>query len=162
MVISNHIRPPELIIQQTVEYIKDLARAKPPFGDWLYKFEDRFGDIEENLLGLEYVSADSAYLLQPQKDGTYAPVIHNIRPGQLVTALERGFLPVAHSVFTAALETKEQGRMNSGESGEQSESHVLAEPKKRKPRPFKCDLCTASTTTQRKLNYHVTKKHGGS
>jgi hypothetical protein len=139
-----------------------MARAKGSFGDWMLDFENRFGDIESNLLGLEYVSADSAYLLQPQKDGTYAPVIHNIRPGQLVTALERGFLPLAHSVYMAALETVEQERMNSGESGEQSESHVLEEPKKRKPRPFKCEQCGTGLTTQRKLNSHIDKKHGGS
>ena len=162
MVISNHIKPPELIIQATAEALRDYARAKPLFGDWLNDFQDRFGDIEDNLLGLEYVSSDSAYLLQPQKDGTYAPVIHNIRHGQLVTALERGFLPLAHSVYMAALETVEQGRMNSGESGEQAGSHVLEEPKKRKPRPFKCEQCGTSVTTQRKLNSHVSKKHGGS
>jgi len=162
VVISNHTKPPELIIQAIAEALRDYARARPLFGDWLDDFQDRFGDIEDNLLGLEYVSADSAYLLQPQKDGTYAPVIHNIRHGQLVTALERGFLPLARAVFEAALETKEQERMNSGERDEQSESHVLEEPKKRKPRPFKCEQCGTSVTTQRKLNSHVVKKHGGS
>ena len=114
---------------------------------------------ESNLKGLDYVSPDSAYLLQPQKDGTYEPVIHNINPGQLVTALERGFLPLARAVFEAALETKEQERMNSGERDEQSESHVSP---KGKPRPFKCEQCGTRLTTSRKLNSHIDKKHGGS
>lgn len=164
MVTSNHARPPDLIIESWVAALRNRARGVPPFGRLFEELERRFGDIEENLKGLEYVSADTAYLLQPQKDGTYAPVAHNILPGQLVTALERGFIPVAHAVYMAALETKEHDRMNSGERGEQAESHVLAEPKKRnvKPRPFKCEHCGTSLTNQRKLNSHVTRKHGGS
>ena len=162
MVISNHTKPPSLIIESLAASLRDRARASTSFGVVFENLERRFGDIESNLKGLDYVSPDSAYLLQPQKDGTYEPVIHNINPGQLVTALERGFLPLARAVFETALETKEQERMNSGERDEQPESHVLEEPKKRKPRPFKCEQCGTSVTTQRKLNSHIDKKHGGS
>ena len=162
MVISNHLRPPELVIEGMAAAVKDRGRAVASFGEIIDEFEHRFGDIEENLKRLDYVSADSAYLLQPQGDGTYQPVIHNIRPGQLVTALERGRLPLAHSVYMAALETAEKQRKNSGERGEQAGSHVSKEPKKARPRPFKCELCGTSLTTKRKLNNHVQKKHGGS
>ena len=159
MVISNHTKPPSLIIESLAAYLRDRARASASFGVIFENLERRFGDIESNLNGLDYVSPDSAYLLQPQKDGTYEPVIHNINPGQLVTALERGFLPLAHAVYLAAVETKEQERMNSGERDEQSESHVSP---KGKPRPFKCEQCGTSLTTKRKLNGHIDKKHGGS
>jgi hypothetical protein len=162
VVISNHLKPPELVITGMAAALRDRGRAVASFSEIIDEFERRFGDIEENLNRLDYVSADSAYLLQPQSDGTYQPVIHNIRFGQLVTALERGHLPLAHSVYMAALETANKKRMNSGERGEQAESHVLEEPKKRKPRPFKCEQCGTSVTTQRKLNGHIDKKHGGS
>jgi len=158
VVISNHTKPPSLIIESLAASLRDRARASASFGVVFENLESRFGDIESNLKGLDYVSPDSAYLLQPQKDGTYEPVIHNINPGQLVTALERGFLPLARAVFEAALETKEQERMNSGERDEQSESHVFP---KGKPRPFKCEQCGTRLTTSRKLNSHIDKKHGG-
>ena len=162
MVIPNHIRPPELMLEQAAASLRDRARALPKFAEILDEFERRFGDIEACLKRLDFVSTDSAYLLQPQggeKAGTYEPVIHNIRPGQLSTALERGFLPLALADYNSAIETAE-GRMNSGERGEPLEVGSL-EDAPRKPRPFKCETCGTSLTTKRRLNNHVEQKHGG-
>jgi len=161
VVISNHARPSELVLEQAADSIRDKARSLSSFAEILNEFERRFGDLEGNLKGLDFVSADSAYLLQPQKDGSYSPVVRNIRPGQLATALERGFLPLAHDVYLTALETSED-RMNSGKSGDETQAGSQSEQKTAKARPFKCDQCGTSTTTKRRLNSHVAKKHGGS
>jgi len=101
--------------------IRQRARANASFAEVLDKFESRFGDIEEALNKLDFVSADSAYLLHPQKDGTYSPVIHNVRPGQLATALERGFLPLALKDYESAIEASED-RKNLGKRGKQAGS----------------------------------------
>jgi len=159
VVISNHVRPPELMLEQATAAIRDKARGNAKFAEILDGFERRFGDLEDNLKRLDFVSADSAYLLQPQKDGSYEPVVRNIRPGQLATALERGFLPLAHAVYMAALETLEV-RKNSSESDDETQAGSQAY--KPKARPFKCDQCGTSTTTKRRLNTHVENKHGGS
>ena len=156
MVISNHLRPPELMLEATAAYLRDKSRAFPAFAEITKEIERRFGDIEDLLKRLDFVSVDSAYLLQPQKDGTYQPVVHNIRPGQLATALERGFLPLALAYYNSAIETKDQVRMNSGERGQ------LEAGSQRKPRPFKCETCGTPLTTKRRLNNHMNNKHGGS
>ena len=166
MVISNHLVPPEIMLEQAAAALRDKSRGSLAFAEILSEFERRFGDIEVCLKRLDFVSTDSAYLLQPQKDGTYKPVIHNIRPGQLATALERGFLPLALADFRSAIETKEQGRTDSGERGSQVESQIVEttmkviDDPKVKPRPFRCEICKTSTTTKRRLNTHVQKKHG--
>jgi len=108
--------------------IRQHARADANFAKVLDKVEGRFGDIEEALKNLDFVSADSAYLLHPQKDGTYSPVIHNVRPGQLVTALERGFLPLALKDYESAIEASED-RKNLGKRGKQAGS-LKTQPKK--------------------------------
>jgi hypothetical protein len=114
-------RPPELILGAWAMDIRQRARANASFAEVLDKFESRFGDIEEALNKLDFVSADSAYLLHPQKDGTYSPVIHNVRPGQLATALERGFLPLALKDYESAIEASED-RKNLGKRGKQAGS----------------------------------------
>ena len=68
-------RPPELILEAWAIETRQRARADANFAKVLDKFEGRFGDIKEALKNLDFVSADSAYLLHPQKDGTYLPVI---------------------------------------------------------------------------------------
>ena len=108
--------------------IRQHARADANFAKVLDKVEGRFGDIEEALKNLDFVSADSAYLLHPQKDGTYSPLIHNVRPGQLVTALERGFLPLALKDYESAIEASED-RKNLGKRGKQAGS-LKTQPKK--------------------------------
>ena len=108
--------------------IRQRARANASFAEVLDKFESRFGDIEEALNKLDFVSADSAYLLHPQKDGTYSPVIHNVRPGQLATALERGFLPLALKDYESAIEASED-RKNLGKWGKLAGSRKT-QPKK--------------------------------
>ena len=167
MVISNHAQPPELMLLQAAESLRDKARSNGSFAEILGEFEGRFGDIEGNLKQLDFVSADSAYLFQPQKDCSYEPVVRNIRPGQLATALERGFLPLAHSVYLTALETVEE-RMNSGESDDETQAESQSSDEedvgktKSKVRPFKCKQCGTNTTTKRRLNSHIKNKHGGS
>ena len=156
MVISNHIRPPDLMMEAAAAYMRDKSRVSPAFAEIINEIERRFGDIEDLFKRLDFVSVDSAYLLQPQKDGTYEPVVHNIRHGQLATALERGFLPLALADYKLAIETKEQVRMNSGERS------MLPVGSQRKPRPFKCEECGTSLTSKRRLNSHMNKKHGGS
>jgi hypothetical protein len=121
-------RPPELILEAWAMDIRQHARADANFAKVLDKVEGRFGDIEEALKNLDFVSADSAYLLHPQKDGTYSPVIHNVRPGQLVTALERGFLPLALKDYESAIEASED-RKNLGKRGKQAGS-LKTQPKK--------------------------------
>jgi len=146
------------MLEQATASIRDKARGNAKFAEILGEFERRFGDLEGNLKRLDFVSADSAYLLQPQKDGSYEPVVRNIRPGQLATALERGFLPLAHAVYMSALETLEV-RKNSSESDD--ETQAGSQTSKPKARPFKCDQCGTSTTTKRRLNTHVENKHSG-
>ena len=101
-------RPSELLLKQRAIDIRQRARADANFAAVLDKFESRFGGIEETLNRLDFVSSDFAYLLQPQKDGTYEPVIHNVCPGQLGTALERGFLPLALKDYESAIEASEE------------------------------------------------------
>ena len=113
--------PPELILEQWAIEVRQRARANANFAEVLDKFQSRFGDIEEALNKLTFVSGDSAYILHPQKDGTYSPVIHNVRPGQLATALERGFLPLALKDYESAIEAS-KGRKNLGKRGEQAGS----------------------------------------
>jgi len=161
---NNHSKPPMEVMKAAAESLRDLSRSSSSFKVILDDIEGRFGDIEAALLKLDFVSADSAYLLQPQKDGTYQPVVRNVRPGQLATALERGFLPVALSTFEEAQAASED-RTNSGESEvSQAESQPSGERqvRKRKPRPFKCSQCPTSTTSERRLNIHISKKHGDS
>ena len=121
-------RPPDLILEAWAIETRQRARSNANFAEVLDKFEGRFGDIKEALKSLDFVSADSAYLLHPQKDGTYLPVIHNVRPGQLATALERGFLPLALKDYESAIEASEE-RKNLGKRGKQAGSRK-AQPKK--------------------------------
>ena len=121
-------RPPERILEAWAIETRHRARADANIAKVLDKFEGRFGDIKEALKNLDFVSADSAYLLHPQKDGTYLPVIHNVRPGQLATALERGFLPLALKDYESAIEASEE-RKNLGKRGKQAGSRK-AQPKK--------------------------------
>ena len=114
-------RPPDLILEAWAIETRQRARSNANFAEVLDKFEGRFGDIKEALKNLDFVSADSAYLLHPQKDGTYLPVIHNVRPGQLATALERGFLPLALKDYESAIEASEE-RKNLGKRGKQAGS----------------------------------------
>ena len=62
MVISNHAQPPELMLLQAAESLRDKARSNGSFAEILGEFEGRFGDIEGNLKQLDFVSADYAYL----------------------------------------------------------------------------------------------------
>ena len=121
-------RPPDLILEAWAMDIRQHARADANFAKVLDKVEGRFGDIGEALKNLDFVSADSAYLLHPQKDGTYSPLIHNVRPGQLATALERGFLPLALKDYESAIEASEE-RKNLGKRGKQAGSRKT-QPKK--------------------------------
>ena len=121
-------RPPDLILEAWAIETRQRARSNANFAEVLDKFEGRFGDIKEALKNLDFVSADSAYLLHPQKDGTYLPVIHNVRPGQLATALERGFLPLALKDYESAIEASEE-RKNLGKRGKQAGSRKT-QPKK--------------------------------
>ena len=121
-------RPPDLILEAWAIETRQRARSNANFAEVLDKFEGRFGDIKEALKSLDFVSADSAYLLHPQKDGTYLPVIHNVRPGQLATALERGFLPLALKDYESAIEASEE-RKTLGKRGKQAGSRKT-QPKK--------------------------------
>ena len=121
-------RPPDLILEAWAIETRQRARSDARFAEVLDKFEGRFGDIKEALKSLDFVSADSAYLLHPQKDGTYLPVIHNVRPGQLATALERGFLPLALKDYESAIEAAEE-RKNLGKRGKQAGARKT-QPKK--------------------------------
>ncbi len=121
-------RPPELILEAWAIEVRQRARSDANFAKVLDKFEGRFGNIKDALNNLDFVSADSAYLLHPQKDGTYVPVIHNVRPGQLATALERGFLPLALKDYESAIEASEE-RKNLGKRGKQVKSQK-GRPKK--------------------------------
>ena len=121
-------RPPDLILEAWAIETRQRARSNANFAEVLDKFEGRFGDIKEALKSLDFVSADSAYLLHPQKDGTYFPVLHNVRPGQLATALERGFLPLALKDYESAIEASEE-RKNLGKRGKQAGSSK-SQPKK--------------------------------
>ena len=121
-------RPPDLILEAWAIETRQRARSNANFAEVLDKFEGRFGDIKEALKSLDFVSADSAYLLHPQKDGTYLPVIHNVRPGHLATALERGFLPLALKDYESAIEASEE-RKNLGKRGKQAGSRKT-QPKK--------------------------------
>jgi hypothetical protein len=127
-VVTQLDRPPELILEAWAIETRQRARSNANFAEVLDKFEGRFGDIKEALKNLDFVSADSAYLLHPQKDGTYLPVIHNVRPGQLATALERGFLPLALKDYESAIEASEE-RKNLGKRGKQAGSRKT-QPKK--------------------------------
>ena len=121
-------RPPDLILEAWAIETRQRARSNANFAEVLDKFEGRFGDIKEALKSLDFVSADSAYLLHPQKDGTYLPVIHTVRPGQVATALERGFLPLALKDYESAIEASEE-RKNLGKRGKQAGSRKT-QPKK--------------------------------
>jgi len=127
-VVTQLDRPPDLILEAWAMDIRQHARADANFAKVLDKVEGRFGDIGEALKNLDFVSADSAYLLHPQKDGTYSPLIHNVRPGQLATALERGFLPLALKDYESAIEASEE-RKNLGKRGKQAGSRKT-QPKK--------------------------------
>jgi len=127
-VVTQLDRPPDLILEAWAIETRQRARSNANFAEVLDKFEGRFGDIKEALKSLDFVSADSAYLLHPQKDGTYLPVIHNVRPGQLATALERGFLPLALKDYESAIEASEE-RKNLGKRGKQAGSRKT-QPKK--------------------------------
>ena len=118
--------------------IRQHARADANFAKVLDKVEGRFGDIEDALKNLDFVSADSAYLLHPQKDGTFSPVIHNVRPGQLATALERGFLPLALKDYESAIEASEE-RKNLGKRGKQAGSRKT-QPKKANNKQTSLDI----------------------
>ena len=131
-------RPPELILEAWAMDIRQHARANANFAKVLDKFESRFGDIKEALKSLDFVSADSAYLLHPQKDGTFSPVIHNVRPGQLATALERGFLPLALKDYESAIEASEE-RKNLGKRGKQAGSRKT-QPKKANNKQTSLDI----------------------
>ena len=131
-------RPPELILEAWAIETRQRARANANFAEVLDKFESRFGDIGEALNKLDFVSADSAYLLHPQKDGTYSPVIHNVRPGQLATALERGFLPLALKDYESAIEASEE-RKNLGKRGKQAGSRKT-QPKKANTKQTSLDI----------------------
>ena len=131
-------RPPELILEAWAMDIRQHARANANFAKVLDKFEGRFGDIKEALKNLDFVSADSAYLLHPQKDGTFSPVIHNVRPGQLATALERGFLPLALKDYESAIEASEE-RKNLGKRGKQAGSRKT-QPKKANNKQTSLDI----------------------
>lgn len=83
--------------QQTeviVAEVRDLARGSARIAEIVAEAEKRHGDLSECLDALEWVSSDTAYLTHVQKDGTASKLPHNVMPGQLVYALERGFLPI--------------------------------------------------------------------
>jgi len=137
-VVTQLDRPPDLILEAWAIETRQRARSNANFAEVLDKFEGRFGDIKEALKSLDFVSADSAYLLHPQKDGTYLPVIHNVRPGQLATALERGFLPLALKDYESAIEASEE-RKNLGKRGKQAGSRKT-QPKKANNKQTSLDI----------------------
>ncbi len=65
---------------------------------------------------------------QRARSNANLPVIHNVRPGQLATALERGFLPLALKDYESAIEASEE-RKNLGKRGKQAGSRKT-QPKK--------------------------------
>ena len=136
--VTQLARPPDLILEAWAIDTRQRARSDARFAEVLDKFEGRFGDIKEALKSLDFVSADSAYLLHPQKDGTYLPVIHNVRPGQLATALERGFLPLALKDYESAIEASEE-RKNLGKRGKQAGSRKT-QPKKANNKQTSLDI----------------------
>ena len=154
-------RPPDDAIERIARDLKQYARGNFAAGEALDGFESRFGDINGHLKSLEWEAHDMAVMLKPVKNRqsgevTYQPCVHNMGTGQLVTALERGLLPLAPEVYKTAVETAEE-RMNSGERAARVE---LQEKPEAPLLPFKCKSCGRSMKTERRLRKHIYNYHG--
>lgn len=153
-------RPPDDAIDRIARELKQYARGNAAAGEALGSFESRFGDIKGHLKALQWEQHDTAVILKPVVDRqsgetTYRPCLHNMGTGQLVTALERGLLPLAPEVYEAAVETADE-RMNSGERAARVGSQEGVPS-----RPFKCEECGRSMKTERRLRKHTENYHGG-
>lgn len=114
--------------------VRDISRIRADVAKKLDAITERYGDLETLLQALEWDGADTAYLLHIRKDGAAETVKHNVMPGQLVTALERGFLPVTLARYNASngttvpqLEARRDVRSDTGERPPQPESSRLTD-----------------------------------
>lgn len=85
---------PSGMVQGIVAEVKDLARSSAHAKRVMDATVERYGALEDLLSALEWPTPDTAKLLWVTKDGRLEEVVKNVMPGQLITALERGFLPI--------------------------------------------------------------------
>tara|TARA_Y100000310_G_C20569798_1_gene757418 strand:+ start:752 stop:1225 length:474 start_codon:yes stop_codon:yes gene_type:complete len=143
--------PPELEVLRRVDALRQHGHTSQAVGEMIKNYEDRYGDLGDHLMNLDYVSMDTAYIYQPQADGTFEPCLHNVLEGSLATALERGFIFAApDKVEKQDTKNVQSGRGNSYDSG-----YIPIQPK----RPYKCDECGVSYSKQSRLKNHINEKH---
>jgi hypothetical protein len=89
------------VIESIVVEVEDLARGSSHVKSVLDTTTERYGSLRTLLSVMDWQGADMAYFtwVRP-KDGVAESVLKNVSPGQLVTALERGFLPVSLAQYT--------------------------------------------------------------
>lgn len=148
--------PARDVVEVIVSEVKDLARGSAGVQEVVSDIEKRYGDLADLLLALEWDGADMAYFTYVRKDGQPESVKRNVMPGQLVTALGRGFLPLSLAEYrrlngVPQLEAPEDVR------SDQSERPSEPEPSSR-PRPtddeLYCPECDRLFNTTRGIASH--------
>jgi len=127
--------PPKEHVEYVYQEVRDLGRGSVAVQSAIDAFEKAYGPLKDALSRIDWTSPDTAWLIGPAnvvidgvKQTVMEPVRHNVMPGNLVTALERGFLPLALADYEKAIAATGR-RRQPRERASQAESQNNTEKK---------------------------------